>query len=81
MMKILSADMADIPRQAIKKMIKEQFDLQITDGAAGALASMLERKAKKISKFAVNNAKRERRDKVTRKDIQEYILKIGLDEN
>lgn len=80
MMKILSAEMANIPRQAIKKMVMRSFGLQITDDAAGALARMLESKARKISKFAVKNARREKRDKVMRKDVEEYAMKAGLDE-
>lgn len=79
-MKILSAEMASIPKQAIKKMVQSSFGLQITDEAAGALAKLLERKAKKISKFAVENAKREKRGKVIRKDIEAYVFKVGLDE-
>ena len=81
MMKILSAEMASIPKQAIKKMVQGYFGLQITDDAAGALAKLLERRARKISRFAVKNAKKEKREKVTKKDIQEYVLKIGLDED
>ena len=81
MMKILSADMATIPRQAVKKLFNKYFGLQITDKGADALARVLEKKAKRISAFAVKNAKKDKRNKVTRKDIQEYILKVGLDEN
>lgn len=80
-MKILSAEMASIPKQAIQRMIKESFGLQITDDAASALAGMVERKARKISKFAVKNAKKEKRSKVVKKDIEEYMLKVGLNED
>jgi histone H3/H4 len=81
MMKILSAEMASIPKQAIKKMVQEYFGLQITDDGAAAIARLLERRARKISKFAVKNAKKESREKVTKKDIQEYVLKVGSDED
>ena len=77
----MSAEMASIPKQAIKKMVQESFGLQITDDAAGALARLLERRARKISKFAVKNARKEKRGKVMKKDVQEYVLKVGLDED
>ena len=73
--------MANIPKQAIKKLIKNYFKVNISDDGAVALARILEKKAKRISKFAVKNAKREKRDRVTKKDIEEYVLKIGLDED
>jgi histone H3/H4 len=81
MMKILSADMATIPRQAVKKIVKKYFGLQMTDDAAGAFAGLLEEKARRISTFAVKNAKKENRSKVTKKDIQDYVLKVGSDED
>ncbi len=80
-MKILSAEMATIPRQAIKEMVMRSFGLRITDDAAGTIASILEKKARKISLFAVKNAKRDKRNKVTKKDIEEYVMKIGFDED
>ncbi len=80
-MKILSAEMATIPTQAIKRMVLHSFGLKITDDAARAMAQELERKAKRISRFAVSNAKKEKRNKVTKKDIEEYVMKIGLDED
>lgn len=73
--------MANIPKQAIKKLIRKYFKVNISDDGAAALAGILEKKAKRISKFAVNNARREKRDRVTKKDIEEYVLKIGLDED
>jgi histone H3/H4 len=81
MMKILSADMATIPKQAVKKIFNKYFGLQITEDGASALARLLEKKAKKISAYAVKNAKKEKRDKITKKDIEDYVLKVGSDEN
>ena len=81
MMKILSADMATIPKQAVKKIFSRYFGLQITDEGAGALARVLEKKAKSISAFAVKNARKDKRNKVTKADIQEYVLKVGSDED
>jgi histone H3/H4 len=80
-MRILSAEMATIPKQAIKKMVMRSFGLKITDDAAAAIAAVLEKKAKKISLFAVKNAKRDKRNKVMKKDIEDYVMKIGLDED
>jgi len=77
----MGISVANIPKQAIKKLIKKYFGVNISDDGAVALAKILESKAKRISKFAVKNAKREKRDRVTKKDIEEYVLKIGLDED
>ena len=74
-MKILSADlMAKIPRSAIKQLVKSYFHASITEGGADALAKMLESEAERISKFAVENARKENRAKVTRKDIARYVM-------
>lgn len=73
--------MASIPKQAIKKLMKRYYKVNISDDGATALAKILESKAKRISRFAVKNAKKEKRDRVTKKDIEEYVLKIGLDED
>ncbi|MDE1855088.1 MAG: NFYB/HAP3 family transcription factor subunit [Candidatus Micrarchaeota archaeon] len=73
--------MANIPKQAIQKMISRSFGFKITEDAAAELARMLERKAKKMSQFAVKNASKEKRVKVTKKDIEDYVMKIGLDED
>ena len=80
-MKILSAEMATIPKQAIKEMVLRSFGLRITDDAAGTIANMLEKKARRISQFAVKNAKKDKRNKVMKRDIEEYVMKIGLDED
>jgi histone H3/H4 len=84
MMKILSSDgvcTASIPKQAIKKLIKRYFGANISDDGADAMARILESRAKRISRFAVGNARRQNRDRVTKKDIEEYVLKVGLDED
>ncbi len=73
--------MASIPTESIKKIVRKEFGLQITDDAALALAKMLESKAKRISRFAVANAKKRKRDKITKDDIQEYVLRVGRDDS
>ena len=80
-MKILSAEMATIPKQAVKKLLKLHFGLKMTDDAAEALARILEKRAKKISKFAVRNAKKAKRVKVTKQDIEEFVLREGFGED
>ncbi len=81
MMKILSAEMATIPKQAVKEIFGKYFGLQLTDDGADALARVLEKKAKSISEYAVKNAKKDKRNKVTKKDIQDYVLKVDSDED
>ncbi len=74
-MKILSADlMANIPRAAIRQLVRKYFKATITEGGADELARMLEAEAEKISKFAVENAKREKRNKVSKRDIAKYVV-------
>lgn len=67
--------MANISTASIKKLIREYFDADITEDGAEEMAKVLSLEAKKISKFAVNNAKKEKREKVTKKDIMEYVYK------
>ena len=69
-MLIKAVVMASIPMEAIKSLIKKQFGVKISDDGAAALAKILERKADAISKFAVDNAKKEKRDRITKKDIE-----------
>ena len=74
-MKILSADkMANIPRAAIRDLVRKYLKANITEGGADELAKMLEEEAKRISEFAVGNAKKENRDRVTKKDITKYFI-------
>ena len=68
---------ASIPNSAIKGIIKKYAKVSITSDGAAAIAAILERKAKEIARFAVKNAKRRSRDKVTKEDISAYIFKKG----
>ncbi len=80
-MKILSADiMAKIPRDPIKKLVNKYFKAKITADGVDELAKILENEAEKISRYAVENARKEGREKVTRKDIARSVLKKGLDD-
>ncbi|MGC8479818.1 MAG: histone-like protein [Candidatus Micrarchaeia archaeon] len=66
--------MAKIPKNSIKKLVKNYLGASITDDGADELAQILEKKANEISKFAVNNAKTKGREKVTKEDIKKYII-------
>ncbi len=69
--------MAKIPRAAIKQLVKGYFNANITESGVDELARMLESEAERISKFAVENAKKEKRGKVTKKDISKYVISRG----
>lgn len=66
--------MAKIPPSVIKGLVKKYFNASITENGAEELAKILEGEAERISKYAVENAKKENRDKVTGKDIKDYVL-------
>ena len=66
--------MAKIPRDAVKQLVKSYFNVSITENGAEAMAKMLEQEAERISRFAVENAKKENRNRVTKKDISRYVL-------
>ena len=70
--------MASIPKASIKRFVRHHFGANITDEGAEEIVKILEEKAKDISKHAVENAKRERREKITRKDVMRYV--VGDDE-
>ena len=75
MMTILSAEkMGKIPKQAIRQLVKRYANVNITEDGVSALAKMLEKKAISISKFAIKNAKKSGRSKITKEDINRYIL-------
>ncbi|MGC8710202.1 MAG: histone-like protein [Candidatus Micrarchaeia archaeon] len=85
-MRILSAElgktveggnMASLSRGNIKKLIKKYTKANITDDGIDAVAKLLESKAMEISKFAVKNAKQKKREKITKEDIMEYVVRHG----
>lgn len=73
--------MANISRGAIKDFVKSRFGVNITDDGAAEIAEILEKEAQKISSFAVENAKKQNREKVTKKDINDYAIRNELNEN
>lgn len=66
--------MAKIPGTSIKRIIRQYAKVNITDEGAAALAKILEDKARAISKFAVKNAKKSGRTKITKEDVLKYTL-------
>lgn len=78
MMTILSADlMQKITKAAVKKLVHENFNVIISDSAAEAISKMLDEKANKIAKYAVERAKEKKRKAVLEEDIDAYRLKFG----
>lgn len=67
--------MATISRSSIRALIKKRFKASITKGGVDELARILESEAKRISAFAVQSAKKSKREKVTRSDIRDYSIK------
>ncbi len=75
-MKILSSEnKIKISKSMLKKFVKENFGIMISKDATEELADILEKKAKDISKYAVEKAKKEGRKKILTDDIESYKLK------
>ena len=66
-----------ISNSTIKKLVKERSNMAISDSAAEAIARLLEKKAKIIAKYAVQQAGKKGRKAVTAEDIASYKLKFG----
>ena len=69
--------MAKISNAVIKRMVKEQSGITVSNSAADAIARLLEKKAKCIAKYAVKRAKKDGRKTVLENDIDSYRLKFG----
>ena len=71
--------MERIPKSSIKKIIKNGSnpDIIISDSAANAIARLLEKKARRIAKYAVQRARKKRRGTITEEDIDAYKLRFG----
>ena len=66
--------MASIPKQAIKKLIQKYAKVNITEDGAEALGKILEKKARQISEYAVKNAKKSGRIKITKEDVNKFAI-------
>ncbi len=76
MMMILSTEnKMKISKVMLKRFVKDNFDIRISDEATEELANILEKKAKDISKYAVEKAKKNKRKKILTEDIESYKLK------
>jgi histone H3/H4 len=73
--------MASIPKSAIKRLVKKYFKSNITDGGAEAFSKILEKEARRISEHAVEIAKQQNREKVTGKDVADYLIEKGSDDS
>ena len=69
--------MASIPKAAIKKIVNGRSGIVLTDRAAEAPSAVLERKAKRIARYAVTQARRKGRKTILKEDIDTYRLKFG----
>ncbi|MCL4381475.1 NFYB/HAP3 family transcription factor subunit [Candidatus Marsarchaeota archaeon] len=68
--------MPKIPKTVIKELVKDR-GLRLNEKAADAITKILEKKAKEIAEYAVKNAKKNNREKITKEDIEAYIMKYG----
>jgi histone H3/H4 len=68
--------MPKIPKAVIKELVKDR-GLRLNEKAADAITKILEKKAKEIAEYAVKNAKKNNREKITKEDIEAYIMKYG----
>lgn len=76
-MMILSADTkVKISKSVLKRFVKENFGLSMSEGAAEELSNILEKKAKDISSYAVEKAKKRKRNEILTEDIKSYKIKF-----
>ncbi len=69
--------MANISKQAIKRIVKRCSGAAITDDGAEELAKVLEKQASKIADFAVKNAKKDGRSRIVKDDVRRYAIVEG----
>ena len=69
-------DPVGISKSAIKKLLSSK-GTRISDEAAERIAHLLEARAKRIARYAVDRAKRKNRKTVMAEDIERYSLKFG----
>lgn len=70
--------MRKVSKASVRKIISNgSRNIIISERAAGAIATLLERKAKKISKYAVQRARKNGRSTITEEDINSYRLRFG----
>ncbi|MEM3791429.1 MAG: hypothetical protein QXL16_01735 [Candidatus Micrarchaeaceae archaeon] len=74
-MMILSAEKASVSQKDIKKFVLSEFGVRLTNDAASLLASIMNKRLRKISKKAVSIAKKKGGEvKVTKDDVELALL-------
>ena len=69
--------MPKIVKATIKRLVNRNGPIKLTDKAAGSISTILERKAKKIARYAMAQAKKNGRKTILKEDIDSYRLKFG----
>ncbi|MGI0134370.1 MAG: histone-like protein [Candidatus Micrarchaeaceae archaeon] len=69
--------MPKISASSIKKLVRDSSGTVISDSAANAISKILEKKAKRIARYAVKRAKSKKRATILEEDIDTYRLKFG----
>lgn len=69
--------MGKVSKASIKRLVKNNSGIKISDTAIESIAKLLEAKAKKIAEYAVKRAKAHNREVVTEEDVDTYRLKFG----
>jgi histone H3/H4 len=69
--------MPGISKATVKRLVKENSGVMLSDEAADEIVEILERKAKEIAAHAVANAKRRNRSVILEEDIEDYAIKKG----
>ena len=77
-MMILSTEKtAIISKSSIKKLLEHKKNIVLTDKAMDEVIKLLEKKAKNISRYAVNRAKKKNRAMILKEDIESYAIECG----
>lgn len=71
--------MDKISKGSIKKIIKNgsNLDIRVSKAAAASISKLLEKKARKIAKYAVQRARKRRSTTITEEDIEAYKIRFG----
>lgn len=76
-MMILSTEKKIISRESIKKLVANKKDIVLSENAIDEIIGILEKKAKIISKYAVDRAKKKNRETILKEDIESYLFEFG----
>ncbi len=69
--------MPKITKATVKRLVNRSGPIRLTDKAAESISAILERKAKKIARYAMLQAKKEGRKTILKEDIDSYRMKFG----